>query len=594
MLTFREYVHELQFLIRHYEYYLIFLFLIAVIIGFIDAFSIALLYPMLSVGFQIHVDDIPFYGYVQNISSYIPIGSTFVHLGFMFIFLTGLSLFLQLLYWKIGFVFQREIVIGIKNSLFLKINQNDYQFFIDKKQGDLINLFNQSPYYVQQSYDRILSLFTDLISSLTIFAMLFVISPGGLILVLLGGSIFYIVLHLIGNNISIKLGNLQIASGQSENKVINEYITGIKSITSLNASKYWGHQYTESLKIYWDRFAEFMFIQRIPILAINSFFYITIGLVVLVLYVFFADDFIIVVPILGTFSAGMMKVLPKFLNMGNYKLELKNYTPHVHNVYSNLIDSNYNHIKNGNLECKGINSDIIIDNISFSYGHTTVLNNVSICIQKGSMTALVGPSGSGKSTIVNLLIRLYDPDNGAILVNSENLKSFDINSYRSIIGYVSQDPFIFNDTIRKNIEFGGQFSDIELINASMLSHAHNFISTLPQGYDTIVGDQGVTLSGGEKQRIVIARAMIRNPDLLILDEATSALDNISEAAVQQAIDQVSKKCTTLVIAHRLSTIRNANSIVVLEQGNVLEVGNHEDLMEKKGKYWELNLVTEEK
>jgi ATP-binding cassette subfamily B protein/subfamily B ATP-binding cassette protein MsbA len=334
------------------------------------------------------------------------------------------------------------------------------------------------------------------------------ISPGGLVLVIIGGGIFYLFINLIGKNVSEKLGNLQIASGQSENKVINEFITGIKPIRALNASNYWGEQYVEALKIYWDRFADLMFIQRIPIIAINSLFYITLGVIVLLLYIYYADNFLAIIPILGTFAAGMMKILPKFMNMGTYKLELKTYYPHVSVVYSTLNENRYHNVSNGTVICSDINSDIILDNISFSYGHVKVLHQISMSIKKGSMTALVGHSGSGKSTISNLLLRLYDPGSGKILVNGKDLKEYDIDTYRDIVGYVSQEPFVFNTSIRENILFGGDFTDNEVIEAAKLAYAHEFILGLPNGYDTLVGDQGVTLSGGEKQRIVIARAMI--------------------------------------------------------------------------------------
>ena len=168
-----------------------------------------------------------------------------------------------------------------------------------------------------------------------------------------------------------------------------------------------------------------------------------------------------------------------------------------------------------------------------------------------------------------------------------------MSTYGDIVGYVSQDPFVYNASIRENILFGGEFSDTEIIEAAKLAYAHEFIIELSSGYDTLVGDQGVTLSGGEKQRIVIARAMIRRPEFLILDEATSALDNISEAAVQKAIDQVAKECTTLVIAHRLTTIRNADKIAVIEKGRIVEEGGHGELLEKKGKYWEMSTTKEE-
>jgi ABC-type multidrug transport system fused ATPase/permease subunit len=582
----------LRFFVHGYEHYLFFLLVISIIIGVIDAGSIALFYPMISVGFNINAGSIPYYGVIEYISSLIPMGSQFVHLGLLFILLTGTSLVLQLAYWKAGFIFQRELIVKTKKSIFSRIDSNDYRFFVDSKQGDLINLFNQSPYYIQQTYDRLLCLCTDLMTSVLVIVMLFLISPGGLILVLIGGGIFYLIINSISKNISEKLGSLQISSGQSENKVINEYITGVKSIKSLHASEHWGRQYIDALKVYWDKFADLMFIQRIPIIAINSLFYISIGAIVLVLYIFYADNFLAIIPVLGTFAAGMMKILPKAMNMGTYKMELKNFYPHVITIYSTLQDSKYHDVVNGELTCKDISSDIVLDNVSFSYGHARILNNVSMSITKGAMTALVGHSGSGKSTIASLLLRLYDPGSGRIIVNGRDLKEYDMNTYRDIVGYVSQDPFVFNASIRENILFGGEFSDTEVIQAAKSAHAHEFIMDLPDGYDTMVGDQGVTLSGGEKQRIVIARAMIRRPEFLILDEATSALDNISEAAVQKAIDQVAKECTTLVIAHRLTTIRNADKIVVIEKGRIVEEGRHEELIERKGRYWEMSMMRE--
>lgn len=582
----------LRFFVHGYEHYLFFLLVISIIIGVIDAGSIALFYPMISVGFNINAGSIPYYGVIEYISSLIPMGSQFVHLGLLFILLTGTSLVLQMAYWKAGFIFQRELIVKTKKSIFSRIDSNDYRFFVDSKQGDLINLFNQSPYYIQQTYDRLLCLCTDLMTSLLVIVMLFLISPGGLILVLIGGGIFYLIINSISKNISEKLGSLQISSGQSENKVINEYITGVKSIKSLHASEHWGRQYIDALKVYWDRFADLMFIQRIPIIAINSLFYISIGAIVLVLYIFYADNFLAIIPVLGTFAAGMMKILPKAMNMGTYKMELKNFYPHVITIYSTLQDSKYHDVVNGELTCKDISSDIVLENVSFSYRHARILNDVSMSITKGAMTALVGHSGSGKSTIASLLLRLYDPGSGRIIVNGRDLKEYDMNTYRDIVGYVSQEPFVFNASIRENILFGGEFSDTEVIQAAKSAHAHEFIMDLPDGYDTMVGDQGVTLSGGEKQRIVIARAMIRRPEFLILDEATSALDNISEAAVQKAIDQVAKECTTLVIAHRLTTIRNADKIVVIEKGRIVEEGRHEELVGRKGRYWEMSTMRE--
>jgi len=590
--AFGEYIHQIRFFIRGYEHYLILLLILAIVVGLIDAGSIALLYPMISVGFRIDSGTIPFFGIIQYFSNLIPMGSLFVHIGIFFIILTILSLVLQIVYWKIAFFLQKELIVQMKRTIFSKIDANDYKFFLDSRQGDLINLFNQSPFLIRQSYDILINLVTDFITSAFIIFMLFFISPGGLIVVLIGGGLFYIVTNSISKSISERLGRLQILSGQSENKVINEYITGIKSIRAMNVSHHWYDQYLKALQIYWDKFAEFMFIQRIPVIAINSLFLVTIGVIVLVLYMYYADNFISIIPVFGTFTVGLMRIIPKAMNLGNYKMQLKNYSPHVAATYSFLNEKKYNTIRNGERVCEGIVSDIVFDKVSFSYDHARVLSDVSLTIVKGSMTALVGPSGSGKSTIAHLLLRLYDPTSGTILVNGTDLREYDLNTYRNIVGYVSQDPFVFNGTIRENILFGGEYSDAEMVNAAKLAHAHDFIMELPKGYDTLVGDQGITLSGGEKQRIVLARAMIRQPQFLILDEATSALDNISEAAVQKAIDQIARECTTLVIAHRLTTIQNADKIIVIEKGKVIEEGTHGELMEKRGKYWELCIAKE--
>jgi ABC-type multidrug transport system fused ATPase/permease subunit len=582
-----NYFTQILFFIKGFEIPACLIITLSILIGLIDALSIALLYPMISAGFQINFDSVPFYETFQKIGSFLPMGSPFVNIGIFFICLTIFSFFLQLLYWRLAFIFQTKIVINAKQKLFEKTKANDFKFFVDTRQGDLINVFNMCPMQINGTFDRLFNLCADLFTSIMIIIMLFLISPGGLVIVLLGGSFFYIILSIIGKNISTELGRLQIESGESENKAINEYITGIKAIVSYNRISFWEKIYERGIQIYWSRYALYMFIQRIPVIAINSMFYIAIGLIVVGMYIFYSHDFISLIPVIGTFAAGTLKILPKFTNMGDYKLQLKNGAPHVEKVYNVLHDDRYQKIINGDIRYTSLNSDIQIKNISFSYSQRTILNNISLAIKKGRVTALVGYSGSGKSTITSLLLRLYDPDSGQILINERDLKSYDINTIREKIGYVSQEPFIFNGTLRENVAFGGEYSDEEVIWALKSAHASDFISLMEDGLDTMVGDQGVKLSGGEKQRIVIARAVIRKPDIMILDEATSSLDNISEAIVQQAIDDIAKECTTLIIAHRLSTIQNADWIYVLNQGRVVEEGNHKTLIEKRGYYEEM-------
>lgn len=214
-----------------------------------------------------------------------------------------------------------------------------------------------------------------------------------------------------------------------------------------------------------------------------------------------------------------------------------------------------------------------------------VLDNICLTIPKGKKVAIVGPSGSGKTTMVDLLPRFYDPDKGAITIDGVNIKDMNINSLRRNIGVVSQNCILFNDTVANNITFGLTGIPMERIReAARMADADDFIMQMPQGYDTPVGDHGSALSGGQRQRISIARAILRNPPIMILDEATSALDNESQLAVQKALDNMMKGRTTIVIAHRLSTIENADMIVVLEHGIIIEKGSHSELMQLGGSY----------
>ncbi|MBB4215903.1 MULTISPECIES: ABC transporter ATP-binding protein [unclassified Rhizobium] len=229
-------------------------------------------------------------------------------------------------------------------------------------------------------------------------------------------------------------------------------------------------------------------------------------------------------------------------------------------------------------------------NVSFAYGNESVLNGVSFIAEGGATTALVGPSGAGKSTVISLIPRFYDPREGEILIDGQDIAHITKKSLRQQLAYVSQQPYLFEGTIRDNIRYGRpEATDAEVEEAARLAYAHDFISAQPQGYETPVGENGVTLSGGQRQRLSIARALVRNAPILLLDEATSALDTESEAAVQKALDEAMTGRTVVVIAHRLSTVVRANKIVVMQQGRVVEEGNHETLAKvSDGLYARLN------
>jgi ABC-type multidrug transport system fused ATPase/permease subunit len=231
-------------------------------------------------------------------------------------------------------------------------------------------------------------------------------------------------------------------------------------------------------------------------------------------------------------------------------------------------------------------SNLTLRDLSFRYvSRGDVLKNVNITLTKGTVTAVVGSTGSGKSTIANLIVRLYPPASGSILVEDMDLKTVSLEEWRSRIGYVPQDPFLFNTSIHNNIAlWDTAITPAEIQSASRLAQLHDFVAKLPMGYDTIVGDHGLELSGGQAQRVAIARAILRKPEILIFDEATSALDNLTERAVYEAISAMRSNAIVLVIAHRLSTVRDADRIVVLDGGAVVESGTHESLMRDSGPY----------
>ncbi|NTU44734.1 MAG: ABC transporter ATP-binding protein [Chlorobiaceae bacterium] len=250
-------------------------------------------------------------------------------------------------------------------------------------------------------------------------------------------------------------------------------------------------------------------------------------------------------------------------------------------------------ISNGSRSITGFSHEIRFEDVSFKYSKEAdapnVLDHVSFELKKGEMVALVGQSGSGKSTTVDLLLRFYDVDSGRITIDGIDIREYDFKQLRRMIGVVSQEVILFNDTIKENIAYGihGEISQEKVIMAAKMANAHQFIEEKPEQYDTLIGDRGVQLSGGQRQRLAIARAMVKNPELLVFDEATSALDNESEKVVQEAIDHALENRTALVVAHRLSTVRNADRIIVMERGRAVESGSHEELLARGGLYRQL-------
>ena len=324
----------------------------------------------------------------------------------------------------------------------------------------------------------------------------------------------------------------------------------------------------------------------LSLLNISQTFVIMIGItLMLVLTVFGIQNKTITVGGFVVINAYMLQLYQPLNFLGTIYREIRQSLVDMENMFNllkeknNIDDSGSEHLKNNNAE-------IIFNNIFFGYENKrTIIKNISFSIPEGKSLAIVGPTGAGKSTISKLLFRFYDPDSGEILINKKNIKKYKQNSLRQMIGVVPQDTVLFNDTIFYNISYGLiDSSEEDVINAAKIAGIHDFIESIPNKYNTIVGERGLKLSGGEKQRVAIARAVLKNPSILFFDEATSALDTNTEKEINKNLNKISQGKTTLIIAHRLSTVSNADKIIVIDKGNIIEEGDHSSLLNKNGLY----------
>ncbi|NEU83588.1 ATP-binding cassette domain-containing protein [Nostoc sp. UIC 10630] len=310
-------------------------------------------------------------------------------------------------------------------------------------------------------------------------------------------------------------------------------------------------------------------------------------LIVLLSKTFFAQQVSSLSTVLLTYLLVLLRVLPLISQLNTIRSNFASTAASVDvtNEFLSLHDKPF--MEKGKIPYTKLEEGVSFNSLCFAYpGHEKlVLKDVNLYLPRGTTLALVGGSGAGKSTLADLLPRFYDPIAGSITIDGTDLREFDLVSLRKRMGIVSQDTFLFNDSVQNNIAYGrAEATDDEILTAAKRANAYEFISKLPQGFDTLIGDRGVMLSGGQRQRLAIARALLQNPEILILDEATSALDTVSERLVQSALDDLSRDRTTLVIAHRLSTVQKADQIAVLDQGQVVEVGTHEELLQKGAYY----------
>jgi len=564
---------------------------LAVSIGVLEAFNVALMYPILAGGLDIKTADNPFLIIINKFANLIPINDELVVYCVLFIIIAFLVFFGKVFYFYFSEKLTASIVIDAKQKVFNKCMNLDYQFFIDNKQGEILYKTSVAPTNIANLLNSISIIVVELFLSMSVFTLLISMSWKATVLIIIGGIGYYYLTKYLSRRVSYMAGKRKLESGQVETVVINEYTKGAKQIKVFNTFPYWKEQFDKAIHRYWKYHRKSAFWIRVPEVLLILLLYFSIGSVVIFIKLQYPGAFKNTIPLMGTFGFAVFMIVPKISMFGRHRMTFMSVLPNVEAVYKLLKDTTYTKIKNGTKKFTGLKSTIEMQNVNFAHKERAdIITDASLTIKEGDITALVGPSGSGKSTIVNLLLRLYDVDSGGIYIDGINVKELDIYTFLRKVGFVSQDTFIHNASIKENIAFGGNYTDKEIMDAAKIANIHDFIEKLPDKYDTLVGDHGAKLSGGEQQRIAIARAMLRKPEILILDEATSSLDNISENIVQKAINNVSKNCTTFIIAHRLSTIKDADMIYVIDNGKIVENGTHKQLLSKNGKYWELNNI----
>ncbi len=574
--------------LRPYKFYFVFLLVVGIAIGILETLHVAVLYPILNGAL-----DTPsgqggnfFLSAVGYLVKLIPIDDVVVANSIMFIILTVLFFILRMVYLIFSLRVTSRIVTGNMQKVFQKYITSDYQFFVDNKQGELLFKAVSAPTAIATLLEPLTNFIAEGIMSISVFVLLFTLSwPGAIMATAVGAAYFYLARYL-SRRVSYIAGMRRREASQRETVVLTEYITGIKPIKIFETSPYWKTQFSSAVNKFWGYWIRSNFWLQTPANLINLALFSLVALAVIVMKIQNPADFVSIIPVFGTFAFAIFKLLPRLANFGTYQMRIMDSLPNVEAVREVLQDTTYNKISNGSQNFSRLESGIEFRNVKFIHKkRESTLDDISFKIERDKTTAIVGASGAGKSTIVDLLLRLYDVNSGGIYIDNTDLREYNIYSFLTKVGFVGQETFIHNASVKDNISFGQSYTMAEIIEAAQRANAHEFIQQLPEGYDTPVGDRGVRLSGGEKQRIAIARAMVRKPEILVLDEATSSLDNISQKAVQEALDKVSKNCTTLVIAHRLSTIRNADMIYVLDNGTIVESGTHDQLMKQKGKYW---------
>ncbi|MCZ7601753.1 MAG: ABC transporter transmembrane domain-containing protein [Melioribacteraceae bacterium] len=497
----------------------------------------------------------------------------------LFAFL-GKNLFGYLQAYFLAFV-EQGVIKDMRNQAYVHLHKLPMSFFKNEKTGNLISKITNDVNVVQSSVSAV---FLNLVREpLTILVFLGIAMSISLHLTLFSFIVLPVSLAIIGW-IGLKLhkqsGILQSKMADITN-LLQETISGVKIVKAFGMEEYENNKFKkETFKFF--KLSLRMVRVRNAASPITEFLSVIVGVIV----IFYGGQLVLIDGTMRaseflTFLFAIFQLMPPIKELSSVNNRIQESSAAAERVFE-ILDTEPN-IKSAAdaIRKTEFNEVIEFKNVSYKYEDSSVevVKNISFKVNNGEIIALVGSSGSGKTTLVDLIPRFYDPVDGAILIDGIDIRKIKLEDLRKMMGIVTQETVLFNESVSNNIAYGLEnFDSTNIIEAAKAANAHDFIINLPKGYDTIIGERGTKLSGGQRQRISIARALLKNPPIMIFDEATSALDNESEILVQEAIDRLMHHRTTFVIAHRLSTIRNANRILVLDNGQIVQDGKHDQLI----------------
>lgn len=477
-----------------------------------------------------------------------------------------------------------NVTLAVKMRVFERLSTAPYAFFLERTQGELTYRLAVAPQNLSLALLTLAMMSSYVLTSGVTIVLLLSIEPRLTAAMLAVAVAFAQLNRSVARRFSANAGREKLTAQSSELGIVQEFVAGAKDIAVSGAADEWARRFGQQSALFRRFYVRDLTWAAIPGLVLELSIFLLGGLALVSIRVLAPDAITALLPVLAIYVYALRQLLGTLGVISRQSLRLAALGSDVR-LLRDALREPAGPVRRGERDLRPWRR-IRFAGVTFAYPgrDRPVLVKATFSIDRGKTTALVGSSGVGKTTILLLLLRLFDPSDGSILLDEEDLGAIKREAWLARVGYVGQELFVFNGTVADNIRFGRRLSDDDVIRAARAAHADEFVSALPLGYDTMVGDRGLSLSAGQRQRIAIARALARRPDLLVLDEATSALDSVSERLVQDALARIAETCTVVVVAHRLSTVRRADRIIVIEGGAVAEEGTHDELVGRRGPY----------